>query len=81
LSLKYSNRHSPRKEPLRLKTFSKPLSRRVQTVGGRKIPADFYISYYCGTFIEAVKWWFQNGLSVSPEELTSYFEAVIGKSA
>ena len=51
------------------------------TVGGRKIPADFYISYYCGTFIEAVKWWFQNGLSVSPEELTSYFEAVTGARA
>ena len=28
--------------------------------------------------IEAVKWWFDSGLKISPEELESYFEKVTG---
>lgn len=43
----------------------------------REVPIDFYINYYCSTFIEAVKWWFQNDLRVSPEELENYLEKLI----
>ena len=42
------------------------------------VPGDFYLNYYCSTFIEAVKWWFANGLKTSPEELEQYFEKVTG---
>lgn len=43
---------------------------------GHDVPSDLYLSCYCGAFIETVKWWFQNGLSVSPEVLTAYFDAI-----
>ena len=42
------------------------------------VPGSFYLNYYCSTFIEAVKWWFENGLKTSPEELEMYFEKVTG---
>ena len=42
------------------------------------VPGNFYLNYYCSTFIEAVKWWFENGLKTSPEELEQYFEKVTG---
>lgn len=42
------------------------------------VPGSFYLNYYCSTFIEAVKWWFENGLKTSPEELERYFEKVTG---
>ena len=29
-------------------------------------------------FLEAVMWWFDSGLKISPEELESYFEKVTG---
>ncbi len=42
------------------------------------VPGSLYLNYYCSTFIEAVKWWFENGLKTSPEELERYFEKVTG---
>lgn len=40
------------------------------------VPEDYYINFFCSTFIEAVKWWFANNPGTSPEELESYFERV-----
>ena len=40
------------------------------------VPGDFYLNYYCSTFIEAVKWWFRTGLKTTPEALELYFEKV-----
>ena len=57
------------------------LSRRYGTdnnAGKLSVPGDFYLNYYCSTFIEAVKWWFDTGLKISPEELERYFEIVTG---
>lgn len=42
-----------------------------------KVPEDYYVNYYCSVYIESVKWWFQNGLKTTPEELATYFERVI----
>jgi len=42
------------------------------------VPGNFYLNYYCSTFMEAVKWWFKNGLRTTPEELELYFEKVTG---
>ena len=43
----------------------------------KKVPEDYYVNYYCSAYIESVKWWFQNGLKITPEELASYFKRVI----
>ena len=40
------------------------------------VPGNFYLNYYCSAFIEAVKWWFENGLKTSPEDMEQYFEKV-----
>ncbi len=42
----------------------------------QRVPEDFYLDYYCSSFIEAVKWWFRNDLTATPEELASYFETI-----
>lgn len=41
------------------------------------VPLDFLINYISGSFIEMVKWWFQNDAKQSPDELAQYFCAVI----
>ena len=43
-----------------------------------RIPEDYYMDYYCSSYIESVKWWFHHDLKVTPEELASYFESVTG---
>ncbi len=45
---------------------------------GKKVPEDYYMNFYCSAYIESVKWWFQNGLKTSPEELAAYFARVTG---
>ena len=44
----------------------------------KKVPEDYYMDYYCSSFIESVKWWFRTGLKIAPEELTGYFVRVTG---
>lgn len=43
----------------------------------KNVPTDFLISHISGSFINLIKWWIINSLKQSPEELTSYFFAVI----
>ena len=44
----------------------------------KNVPEDYYMDYYCSSFIESVKWWFRTGLKIAPEELTGYFVRVTG---
>ena len=63
------------------KTQFLELSRRYGAenhAGKLSVPGDFYLNYYCSAFIEAVKWWFDTGLKISPEELERCFEKVTG---
>ena len=41
------------------------------------IPEEFIINHISGSFINMVQWWLKRGLKESPEELTTYFEAMI----
>lgn len=41
------------------------------------VPYDFLVHHISGSFVNMVEWWIKNGLKQSPEELTTYFEAVI----
>ena len=39
----------------------------------KKLPQDFWINHIVCTFIETVRWWIDNGMKQSPEEITEYF--------
>lgn len=41
------------------------------------IPLDFLINHISGSFIEMIRWWSQNNMRQSPEEMASYFVFVI----
>ncbi|MDF2673779.1 MAG: transcriptional regulator [Clostridiales bacterium] len=41
------------------------------------IPKDFLLNHISGSFIEMVNWWAENNMKQTPEELTSYYIAVI----
>lgn len=38
-----------------------------------KLPEDFWINHISASFVEAVKWWIENGMKESPETLAEYF--------
>lgn len=42
-----------------------------------EIPKDFLINHISGSFIEMTKWWILANMKQTPEELTSYYLAVI----
>jgi hypothetical protein len=43
----------------------------------RNTPKDFLINHISGSFIEMVKWWVENNMKQTPEELTTYYLSVI----
>ena len=63
-------------------SFKEQLARLVtsrglpQTMREQGVPEDFFIDWYCSSFVEAVRWWFRTGLASSPEELEGFFETV-----
>ena len=38
-----------------------------------KLPESFWVDHIAATFIETVRWWIENGMKESPEEITEYF--------
>ena len=45
-----------------------------------RIPKEYIVNHIAGSFVETVKWWMQNDMAQSPEELTKYFFTVISFS-
>jgi len=41
------------------------------------IPKEYVVNHMAGSFVETVKWWIENDMAQSPEELTRYFFTVI----
>jgi len=41
------------------------------------IPKEYVVNHIAGSFVETVKWWMQNDMAQSPEELANYFFTVI----
>ncbi len=37
------------------------------------VPREFLLNHLVGSFSESVKWWVQEGLTTSPEEMAGYF--------
>lgn len=40
------------------------------------IPKEYVVNHMAGSFVESIKWWMQNDMAQSPEELTRYFFTV-----
>lgn len=49
------------------------------SLGG--IPKEYVVNHMAGSFVETVKWWIENDMAQSPEELTRYFFGVIPNGA
>lgn len=41
------------------------------------IPKEYVVNHMAGSFVETIKWWIENDMAQSPEELTRYFFTVI----
>lgn len=42
------------------------------------LPEDLYLDLYISSFVEIVKWWFQNSCGETPEQVEQYFENFCG---
>lgn len=38
-----------------------------------KLPLDFWVDHIAATFVGALRWWVQNGMKETPEQITEYF--------
>lgn len=38
-----------------------------------KLPESFWINHICSCFVETLRWWVDNGMKESAEEITEYF--------
>ena len=43
----------------------------------QNIPEDFWVNHVTATFIETLKWWIENQMKNSPEEISQYFLLLI----
>ncbi len=48
-----------------------------ETEKHKNIPFSYLKNHIISTFIETVRWWIDNGMKESPEEITNYFFTVI----
>ena len=54
--------------------------KQLPTIYQRKttdLPDSFLINHLSATFVEAVRWWLENGMKESPEQLSEYFLSVV----
>ena len=43
-----------------------------------RLPRSYHINHIAATFVETVRWWIQNKMVQSPQEITEYFLTVVG---
>jgi hypothetical protein len=41
------------------------------------LPQSYFVNHIAATFVETVRWWIQNKMEQSPEEITGYFLTVV----
>lgn len=66
--------------------FRKPFEQMIRThmageISSETVPEDFMLRHITSSFIETVKWWFEDGLKEAPETVAGYYETVIGRTA
>lgn len=62
-----------------LKQYLRELFREYKNDFASDIPEDFLLHHLSGSFAEAVKWWMTEDTKHSPEEVASFYMAMIGK--
>ena len=45
----------------------------------KKIPRDFVLNYYVGSFSEIMIWWFQNKMKYTPEQVGEFYLLMVSK--
>lgn len=60
-----------------LKKYLRELFDRYRDVFSSAVPEDFLLQHLSASFAEAVKWWMMEDTKHSPEEVASYFMAMI----
>lgn len=67
-----------------LRYFKEGLTRLVESQleffgehNAEKLPRDFRINHIASTFVETVRWWIDNKMQQSPEQIAEYFMLVI----
>ena len=60
-----------------LKKYFRDLFERYKKDFSADIPADFLLHHLSASFAEAVKWWMTEDTKHSPEEVASYYMAII----
>lgn len=60
-----------------LKKYLRDLFERYKKDFSADIPADFLLHHLSASFAEAVKWWMTEDTKHSPEEVASYYMAII----
>ena len=61
-----------------LKQYLYDLFERYHQEFDASVPKDFLLQHLSASFAEAVKWWMKEDTKHSPEEVASYFMAMIG---
>lgn len=62
-----------------LKNYLRELFGRYKDEFSPEVPEDFLMHHLAGSFAEAVKWWIKEDTKHSPEEVASFYMAMIGK--
>lgn len=62
-----------------LKYYLRDLFCRYKDDFSSEIPEDFLLHHLAGSFAEAIKWWMTEDTKHSPEEVASFYMAIIGK--
>ena len=62
-----------------LKQALRELFGRYKSEFSPEIPEDFLLNHLAGSFAEAVKWWLTEDTKHTPEQVVSYYMAMIGK--
>ena len=62
-----------------LKNYLRELFDRYKDEFSSEVPEDFLLHHLAGSFAEAVKWWIKEDTKHSPEEVASFYMAMVGK--
>lgn len=60
-----------------LKTLVKSQPQLFSTEKADKLPENFLLNHICATFVETIRWWVENKMELSIDELTRYFYIAI----
>lgn len=60
-----------------LKALVKSQGELLSTDKSDKLPQDFLLNHICATFVETIRWWVDNKMKLSVDEITKYFYIAI----